>query len=101
VGDTLTIVILGAASLVSLICLIVVWIQMFQRGATALALACILLTFCCGVGTLITFVYGWIKAAEWKITNVMLVWTVAAAINIVAGSINPAPIRSVRETVKF
>jgi hypothetical protein len=100
-NDTLAYLIIGAASVVSVICFIVVVLQMFQRGATGMGIACIVLSLCCGVGGLIAFVYGWMKAGQWQITNLMTVWTVAVAIDVVAGSINPAPIVSVRHMVNY
>jgi hypothetical protein len=84
--------ILGFVSgLGSLVCYVLVLIKMFQNGKTGLAVACIVLLFCCGLGGLITFIYGWMKAGEWGITNIMTIWTVFFVINIVSGVMNPAP----------
>ena len=58
----------------SLICFILVLIQMFQRGQTGLGIACIVLFFCC-IGGLIAFVYGWMNAKAWDIQNIMMAWT--------------------------
>ena len=58
----------------SLVCFIMVIVKMFQNDATGLAIASLLLLLC-GIGALVAFVYGWVKAAEWGITNVMLAWT--------------------------
>jgi hypothetical protein len=100
-NDTLATVVVGLASLVSFICFILVLVQMFQRGAKGIAITCIVLTFCCGVGPLITFVYGWVKASAWNISTLMTIWTVAIAIDVVAGSLNPAPFLHFRETIHF
>ena len=67
----------------SLICFILVLVQMFQRGKTGLGIACILLVFVCGIGGLIAFIYGWMNAAEWGIKNVMLIWTACIVAGIV------------------
>jgi hypothetical protein len=71
-------VVLNLLSLVlgvgSLICFIMVIIKMFQNDATGVAIVSLLLLLC-GIGALVAFVYGWVKAAEWGITNVMLAWT--------------------------
>jgi hypothetical protein len=99
INDTLAYLLVGIAGLVSLICFILVLIQMFQRGAVALGVTCIVLTFCCGVGPIIAFVFGWVKARQWNITNLMMVWTVASVIQIVAGVLNPAPYRIVQERI--
>jgi hypothetical protein len=76
------------AGLVQLICLILVLVKMFQHGQTGLGIACILLS-CCGIGVLITFIYGWVKSREWGITNIMVIWSVAWIIGIVGGVMNP------------
>jgi hypothetical protein len=65
----------GICGIVSLVCYILVIVQMFQRGKTGLGIACILLIFLCGVGGLIAFIYGWMNADQWGIKNIMLVWT--------------------------
>jgi hypothetical protein len=81
---TMTALVVGAASVVSIICFIVVLIQMFQHDAPGMGVVCIVLTFCFG---LIAFIYGWVRASEWRIGTLMTVWTVTIAINIV---VNPA-----------
>jgi hypothetical protein len=95
--DTLTGLMIAAASVVSIICFIVVIVQMFQHGATTMGIVCIVLTLCCGLGALIAFIYGWVKAREWNMMNLMIVWSVAVAINAAAGAINPAPYRQVQQ----
>jgi hypothetical protein len=96
-SDTLTGLVIAAASVVSLICFIVVIVQMFQHGATGLGIACIVLILCCGLGPLIAFIFGWIKAREWNMMNLMIVWTIAIGINAAAGALNPAPYRQVQQ----
>jgi hypothetical protein len=71
----------------SLVCLILVIIQMFQHQQTGLGIACILLAFC-GIGALIAFVYGWMKANEWNIKNIMLAWTGCFVVGILIGVSN-------------
>ena len=100
-SDTLAGVVVGLASLVSLICFILVLIQMFQRGQTGMGIACVALSLCCGLGGLITFVYGWVKARDWNMVNLMTIWTVAFAIDFLAGILNPAPFRLVREMLHY
>jgi hypothetical protein len=72
-------------SLGSLVCFIMVLIQMFQRGKTGLGIACIILAFFCGIGALIAFIYGWMNATEWGIKNVMLAWTACIVVGILVG----------------
>jgi len=94
-NDTLATAIVAFASLISLICFILVIIEMLQRGAVAMAVTCILLSLCCGLGGLIAFVYGWARSSDWHIATVMKVWTVAFIVDLLAGFINPAPWRAV------
>jgi hypothetical protein len=61
--------------LVSLVCFIMVVVKMFQHGSTGLGIACIILTFCTGLGPLIAFIMGWVKSAEWGTKKLMLTWT--------------------------
>lgn len=79
----------GIAGIVGLICYILVIVKMFQAGQTGLAIVCLVL-LCCGIGYLIAFIYGWIKAGEWGITNIMIIWSVCWVIGIIAGVMNPA-----------
>jgi hypothetical protein len=58
----------------SLVCLILVIVKMFQNDETTMGIVCIVTCFC-GIGGLITFVYGWMKSSEWDIKNIMLAWT--------------------------
>ena len=69
-----------AAGIGSLVCFIMVVIQMFQHGQTGLGIVCALLFWC--IGPLIAFIYGWIKAGEWNIQNIMIAWTACIVIAI-------------------
>ena len=73
---------MAVASLASLVCFIMVLVQMFQRGQTTLGIVTLVLAICSGIGVLIAFVYGWINAARWGIRNVMIVWTLALVASI-------------------
>jgi hypothetical protein len=79
----------GIAGLGSLVCFILVLIQMFQRGQTGLGIACIVLLFCCGIGGLIAFIYGWVKHREWGITNLMMIWSGCVIVGIIGGIMHP------------
>ena len=77
----------GVCSIVSLVCFIMVIVQMFKRDESKMGIVCIVTFLCCGIGGLIAFVYGWTKAAAWDIKNIMIAWSVAimiVAIMIVA-----------------
>jgi hypothetical protein len=80
----------------SLVCFVLVLVKMFQHNHTGLGIACILLLFFCGIGGLIAFIYGWVKAGEWGITNLMTIWTVFFALNFLSGILNPAPFQQLR-----
>jgi CHASE2 domain-containing sensor protein len=73
----------------SLVCFILVLIQMFKRENTGLAITCIVLALCCGLGGLIAFIVGWVKNKEWQITPIMIAWTVCILLGIVANFLNP------------
>lgn len=95
-NDTLAGIVVACATLVSFVCFILVLVQMFQHGATGMGIACIVLGFCCGIGGLIAFIYGWMNARRWNIERLMTVWSVAFAIDVVAGIMNPAPFQQGR-----
>ena len=67
---------------VSLVCWIMVLVKMFQNGQVGLGI----LSIFCGI---VALIMGWIKADEWNIKNLMLVWTGAIVgsivFNILAG----------------
>lgn len=72
-----------ACGIASLVFFIMVLIQMFKRDQSNLGIICIVLTFCTGVGPIIAFVYGWMKATEWDLKKIMTYWTVAFALQFV------------------
>jgi hypothetical protein len=77
----------GIGGLGSLVCFILVLVQMFQRGQTTLGIVCIVLVFCGGIGGLVAFVYGWINHREWGITNIMYAWTGCIALMIIGAAL--------------
>lgn len=78
------------AGIGSLVCFILVLVQMFQRGETTMGIVCIVLTFCALIGPLITFIYGWVKSGQWGIKNIMVAWTVCIVLGFVGAALNPA-----------
>jgi hypothetical protein len=62
--DVLLQILGGITGIIGLVCYILVLIQMFQHGKTGLGIACIVLFFCCGLGYLIAFIYGWVNAKQ-------------------------------------
>ena len=68
-------------ALPSLVCLIIVIKSMFNNGNTGLGIATIVLTFVCGIGSLIAFIWGWMNVGG----KVMIAWTVLTIASIIAG----------------
>jgi len=64
----------GLVGIGGLVCFILVIIKMFQVGEQTMAIVCLVLILCC-IGGLVAFVYGWINANKWGITNIMWIWT--------------------------
>ena len=73
----------GICGIVSLVCYILVIVQMFQRGKTGLGIACLVLLLLCGLGALVAFIYGWMNVKEWGIKNIMLIWTGCIVVSLV------------------
>ncbi|MDX1943906.1 MAG: hypothetical protein SFU86_00755 [Pirellulaceae bacterium] len=70
-------------AIVSLCCYFYVIYTMFNNAQTVLGIICLVGACVLGIGGLVAFVYGWIKAREWEIVPVMGVWTGCIAANIV------------------
>jgi len=68
-------------ALPSLVCLVLVIINMFQNGKTGLGIATVVLTFLCGIGSLIAFVWGWMNMGG----KVMITWTALTILGIILG----------------
>lgn len=69
-------VLANIALLGSIVCWILVLVKIFQKGQIGLGIVSII----CGI---VAFIYGWMKATEWKIQNVMLIWTACIVAGIV------------------
>jgi hypothetical protein len=91
--ELLGLLILIVASLVTLVCHILVIVKMFQNGHTGLGIACIILMFCCGIGYAITLIYGWMKASQWNIRNLMIVYTIALVLDFLGLGLNPGVVQ--------
>jgi hypothetical protein len=86
------------AGLASLICFILLLVQMFKHGSTGMGVACILF-LCCGLGQLIALIYGWVKVGDWKITKLMTMYTIAFAIMVIGIGVNPASYQFIQENL--
>ena len=77
-----------AVGIVSLLCYFYVLYQMWDHAETVMAIVCLVGICVLGIGGLVAFVYGWIKAREWEILPVMAVWSGAIGLNIVLAIAN-------------
>ena len=68
-------------ALPSLVCLIIVIVNMFQNGKTGLGIATIILTFLCGIGSLIAFIWGWMSNNV--NIKVMIAWTLLIIVSTI------------------
>lgn len=71
------------ASVGSIVCWIIVLVKMFQNKQVGLGIVSII----CGI---VAFIYGWMKAGEWKIQNIMIIWTICILAGIVFNIIGGA-----------
>lgn len=76
----------SAAGLGSLVCFVLMLIEMFRRGHTALAIVCFILAWFCGIGLLIAFVFGWSKVQEWNLQNLMTWWTTFLVVGLLVSA---------------
>lgn len=73
----------GILYLVTIVCLILVIIRMFQNDDSTMGIVCALTSIFCGIGYLITFVMGWLNAGKYGASQLMLIWTGALVGSIV------------------
>jgi hypothetical protein len=58
-------------------------VAMFQQGKTGLGITTIILTFVCGIGSLISSAWGWMSNnVNIKVT---IAWTLTIIANVIAG----------------
>jgi len=101
-AQILGLILSGIGLVGSLVCFILIVVQMFQRGEPTMGIVCLVLTFCClGIGTLVAFIYGWIKHREWKLTNIMYVWTACWVFKIVGYALHPMNIDHIQKLSGF
>jgi hypothetical protein len=88
----------GIGGLIVLVCHIIVIVRLFQSGQTGLGILAIVLT-CCGLGVLFTFIYGWVRSAEWRFKNVMIAYSVGVILEIVGFALNPAQFAEIQSRI--
>ena len=64
----------GLLGLIAFICWIMIVIKMFQNNQTGLGIGTIVGVFVCGIGYLIALIFGWMKAKEWNISKLMMIY---------------------------
>jgi hypothetical protein len=69
-------------AIVGLCCYFYVIYQMFENAETVIGIICLVGVCVLGLGGIVAFVYGWIKARDWEIVPVMAIWSGAIALNI-------------------
>jgi hypothetical protein len=88
-------ILLGVGGLIVLVCHVIVIVKMFQAGQTGLGILAIVLT-CFGFGVLFTLIYGWAKANQWRLRNVMLTFTAGVVLEIAGLALNPAQLTDIQ-----
>lgn len=78
--ENIIVLVIGAIALllmlINFIFSMIVCIKMFKNGQTGMGVACLVMWFLClGLGGPLSFIFGWIKAGEWKMKGLMLAWT--------------------------
>ena len=74
-----------AASLVGLVCYIIVLVKLFQAKQIVMGIISIII---CGLGG---YICGWIKAKDLGLKKIMLIWTAAIVAGIVSYFLPGAP----------
>jgi archaellum biogenesis protein FlaJ (TadC family) len=77
--------IISLASITVLVCFILVLVAMYNHQQTTLMIVCIVLVFVIGIGALVAFIYGWMQAKNWRLTNLMYVYSGALLVLLVLG----------------
>ena len=72
-----------------LVCFIMVVMAMFRNGASTMGIITLVLSLCCGLGTVVALVVGWSNADRWGIRNLMLVYTIFIILAVVFGAVAP------------
>jgi NhaP-type Na+/H+ or K+/H+ antiporter len=67
----------GIFGLVALVCCIMVIVKMFQNNLTGLGIGSIVGIFVCGIGYILTLVFGWKNKDAWGLEKVMPIYTIS------------------------
>lgn len=58
-------------------------VKMFQNEDTTLGIVSAVGLLACGIGVLVAFIFGWIKAKDYDNKTAMTVWTACIALNLI------------------
>ena len=72
-----------AVGLASLLCYFFVIYTMFNNAESVIGIVCLVGACVLGLGVIVAFVYGWIKAWEWEIVPVMGIWSGCFVLQII------------------
>ena len=72
-----------AFGIVSVLCYFYVIYQMFNNAETVIGVVCLVGACLLGLGGIVAFIYGWMKAWEWEMVPIMAIWSGCIAVNIV------------------
>lgn len=70
-------------TIVSLCCYAFVIYQMFNNAESVIGIVCLVGLCVLGLGVIVAFIYGWIKAREWEIVPVMGMWSACVVAQLV------------------
>jgi hypothetical protein len=77
----------GLLSLASIVCFVLVLVEMFKRKETTPAIISLVLSPCCGIGMIYALVYTYPKAAAWNIETLMNIWLAVFLAGLVTGGL--------------
>ncbi len=67
------------------VCYVLIVIKMFQNNQTGLGIGSIVGIFLCGIGYILTLIFGWKNKNAWGLQTVMPIYTVSLILSIVLG----------------
>jgi len=73
----------GILMLVAFVCCIIVIVKMFQNQQTGLGVGSIIGIFVCGIGYILTLIFGWKNKAKWGLQTVMPIYTGALVLGLI------------------
>ena len=73
----------GLLMLVAFVCCIIVIVKMFQNQQTGLGIGSIIGIFFCGIGYILTLVFGWQNKEKWGLQKVMPIYTGAFVLGLI------------------